>query len=337
MYIHFGTVNRTGVNPTFLNGLEGTASVGQARVVEIGSNSITFDKITANYQKDIDVNNDLDIIFGEWSRDVDTDHEDFTEQSYTLEMGQENLTVHRDEHENLLPNPVDKGGYCYAEGNYLNTLSLNLPLTDKATMSMAFVGTDTRPETLRRLEWGGSEDNPGGGNLTPANEPVDPDEVEAFSTVADIARLRLENIDNNGLLTDFKSVTLTVNNNVTGEKVLRNLGPKYINYGTFAVTLEAQAIFDDARICRAIRENEVVSMDFALQNDEFLMVVDIPNMTLSGGNKDFPTDETVLINQTGTAFGKPGIMPHSLSITVFPKALVQNYSVSQRPASVVKE
>ena len=73
-----------------------------------------------------------------------------------------------------------------------------------------------------------------------------PAETAAFNTTADIARLRITDVDelrNHNRLQE--SLTLNLSNNVSPEKVVGQLGAKYVNFGNFEVGLEAQLIFSE--------------------------------------------------------------------------------------------
>ena len=233
----------------------------------------------------------VDFYVGRLVQNVPTDDPLFLERSFQFEVAYPNLA-----------NPSGDE-YEYSRGNYCNTLALNFPLSDKATMSPAFVGVDTDPPT--------------GTRKTGADTPISPTRTTAFNTTQDCVRLRITELDETGLTTDFKSLTATISNEVNPEKVLCLLGARFMNYGNISVTLETQVLFTDSRVVSAIRDNTTVSMDFALRNDDGAFYVDIPSMTLGGGGKDFPVNETVLINLTGNTFIDP-LLGTSMNITVFP-------------------
>ena len=195
--------------------------------------------------------------------------------------------------------------YVYSKGNFCNTIGINLPLTDKATISFNYIGTDTDVPTITRKAKGSLDDM---------------ERSEAFNTTADIARLRIANIDYSGLTTDFKSVTFNINNNVSPEKVLAKLGARFMNTGEFAVSIEAQALFTNPLVLTAIRENKTVSMDFVLKNNDGVMGFDIPAMTLGGGGRDYPENESVLVNLTCETF-EDDVFDSSIGFSLIPVPL----------------
>ena len=207
---------------------------------------------------------------------------------------------------NLGPSGVEL--YQYALGNFCNTVGFSLPLTDKATATFGFIGTDTaNPVAVASRKSG-------------ASTAATPAETAAFNTTADIARLRITDVDEAGITTDFKSLTLNLSNNVSPEKVVGQLGAKYVNFGNFEVGLEAQLIFSNADVIEAIRANETVTMDFILKNSDGVIAVDIPSMTLGGGAREFPRNESVLINTTCEAF-RDSTLGSSLGVSIIPVPL----------------
>jgi hypothetical protein len=170
-------------------------------------------------------------------------------------------------------------------------------------MTFGFVGTDTAPPTITRA--------------TNAATPVLPIKTGAMNTSADIARLRITKTDETGITTYFKSLNFTLNNNVTPENVLAVLGAAFINIGNLDVDIDTQLVFTNKEVPIAIRDNTTVTMDWSLRNDDGGMFFDVPAMTLGGGDKEFPENESVLINTPAEAFKDP-TLGTSLSVSLFP-------------------
>ena len=158
------------------------------------------------------------------------------------------------------------------------------------------------------------------GVKTGAANAAKPVQVAAFNTSADIVRLRITEVDEDGLTTDFKSVTLTLNNNVSPEKVVGQLGARFMNAGNFEVDLETQLVFTDGVVVDKIRDNETVTLDFILKNEDGVIAVDIPSMALGGGDREYPVGESVLINTTGQAF-QDSDLETSLGVSLIPVPL----------------
>ena len=226
---------------------------------------------------------ELDILFGQFVRNVTTSDPDYIEDHYTFELDFPGLFGN----DSTTNAPIS--GFQYSIGNYCNTMEFSLPLTEKATINFGFMGTDTKDPVEENMR------------TTGFDSAKNFSKVTLYNTTADIARLRLEDVDEAGLTTDFKSLTLTLNNNVNPEKVLGTLGARFVNAGNFEVNLETQVLFTNGEVVNAIRNNETLSLDFILHNEDGIIAVDIPAMTISGGGRDFPENETVLINITGQA------------------------------------
>ena len=180
-----------------------------------------------------------------------------------------------------------------------------MPLTDKSTATFAFVARNAEEpvdNASRKLD------------ASTARLPLF---TGALNTAADFFRLRIEDVDETGLTSDFKDMTMVWNNNVSPEKVLGLLGARFINVGNFEVDIETQALFTNPIVPARIRANTTVSMDFLLRNDDGAIAVDLPSGTLGSDGKEFPVNESVLINLTYQAFVDP-IFGTSCSVSLFP-------------------
>lgn len=269
---------------------------GYARVKSISANAVVFDKVAARLQFD-DLTapaTPVDLVFGEFVRNVPVGNADYIERSFQFEAAFPNLGT------------AGAENYEYAIGNFCNEVAFELPLADKATATFSFVGTDTEPTTAVRK--------------TGASAATVPGQTAALNTTADLARLRINKVDDTGLTTDFKSLTLTLNNNVSPEKVLGKLGARFMNTGNFEVDVETQVLFSSPDVTAAIRQNTTVTMDFIMQNDDGAIAVDLPSITLGGGDREFPANETVLMNVNAQAFGDP-TLGTSIGVSLFPVPL----------------
>jgi hypothetical protein len=284
-------------NQFFRQGDSGT-NTGYVRVVGISANLLTLDHHSQPFLTDdgtVDNNagagKRIDLLFGRFLRNVDVDNAQYLETSFTFEGAYANLE--------------DNGStsYEYSIGNFPNEATFNLPETDKATMTFGFVGIDTLDLTPTRK--------------TGAAAALVPVRTDSFGTSTDIARLRLQNLDEFGLATCFKSLSLTIQNNVEPEKCLGTLGSPFINLGNFNVDMEATLLFTDKRVVNAIKANETLALNFALDNDDGAIHVDIPSLTLGGGGREFSANRSITISLTGEAFGD-SVFDASLMLSLFP-------------------
>lgn len=292
--IHVGSRDSAGAIQNAFQNSVANDMFGFARIRTIAGGTMTLDKVDAALRFD-DLTSpatDVDIIGGRFVRNVAASATAFLQESIQAEAAWANLAD---------PGPGDE--YEYALGNFSNTLGFQLPLTDKAIFTAGFIGTDTEAPT--------------GTRKTNADTPLLPNGTEAFNTSIDIARISVEELDEDGVSTFFKSLNLNLNNNVSPEKVLGTLGAAFTNFGDFEVDLETQALFTNGNVLAAIRANTTVTLDFVLRNTEATIYVDVPSMTLGGGGRDLPRNETVLVNFTGQAF-RDETFGTSIGITIFP-------------------
>ena len=291
--IHIGGTTDAGVVQNAAQNSVANDFFGYGRVVSVTATTIVLDKLDDALKFTTPtIPATFDILFGKFLRNVAVDSSEYLERSFTVEA--------------VFPDLASVGTpeYQYARGNFVNTVGINLPLTDKATMTFAMIGTDTdNPTTVRQ---------------TGADSAINPIGTAAFGTTSDVARLRIQETDEDGLGTCFKSLTMNINNNVSPEKVIGTLGGKFINTGDFEIDVETQLIFENGDIIDAIRANDTLTMDWVVNNEDGAIAFDIPSMTLDGGGRDFPENETVLINTTAQAF-RDETLGYSLGISIIPK------------------
>lgn len=273
------------------NSFATAADRGYARIDAISAHLLTLSKRSQSFAADTGTGKLIDIYFGQFARNVGADSSDYAEKTFTFELTYPNLQD---------PGPGDM--YEYAIGNYSSSLVFDLPLTNKATTSFTFVGTDTPNPTTTRDSG--------------ASTPISVLKGTAFSTSSDVARLRITQVDETGLTTDFKTLKVTLNNNASGEKTVAQLGPKFINVGRLDVDIEADLVFTDSAVIDAIRANTTVTMDFAMRNEDGAILVDIPSMTLGSPNREFPVNQSVLLKTSAMAFIDE-TLGTSVGITVF--------------------
>ena len=275
--VHIGSV--TAIGGALQNGLPGGLT-GFARYVAHTANTLVFDRVDTALQVSATVTmglgRDLDLMFGDFVENVPRSSDEYQQVSHTIEQVSPDLFA------------IGTDGYEYATGEVVSTMTLNFPLSDKATMDMAFVGQDTERPTQNRQSG--------------ASSAVAPVLNGAYNTSADFARLRITDVDDEGITTDFKSLTITINPQTSAEKVLAQLGPRFINRGNLLVDVAAQAIFSSDGIPRAIRENATARFDMVIGNEDGIIAIDCPAQTISGGGREYPANQAVLINATGESF-----------------------------------
>lgn len=274
------------------NSFANAADRGFARVVSVSATILVLAKKGQAFVADPGTGKSINVLFGRFVRNVAVDHADYLETTFQFELGYENLQN---------PGPGDE--YEYATGNFANELTFDFPLANKGTIKASFVGLTTANPTVTRA--------------TNAGTPKVSVATGAVNTVSDFMRLRITNVDETGLTTDFKSLTMTVRNNVTPEKVLGTLGGKYVNAGMLDVEITANVVFTSSDVIKAIRDNRTVTMEVGFRNDDGGFVFDVPAMCIGEGDKDFPVNQSVSINLKSYAFQDP-VLGSSVSLSTFP-------------------
>lgn len=268
------------------------ANRGLARVTNITATILTFDKKGTTFVADDGSGKDIYVLWGSYIRNVAVGAADYLERTYHLELGYENLQN---------PGPGDE--YEYATGNFINEIVFDFPITNKGTMKVNFIGLTTDAPTVTRATGAST------GRACVGTAPV--------NTSADLIRLRATEYDEDGITTDFKSLSISIKNNVSPEKVLGTLGARYMNAGMFHVDIDAQVLFTDSSILEAMRNNATLTMEVAVRNDDGGFVMDIPSMTIEGGDKEFPINQTVSIAMKTMAF-QDDRFGSSVSMSTFP-------------------
>ncbi len=218
---------------------------------------------------------EVDLYFGQRVHNLSPDDMAFEELYYRFQATYRGLEAN------------DMPGYEYIVGAAPNQWTISMPLTEKATQSFQF----TAKEALRIVD-------------AVTNFPATPGELhgtEAFNTSADFAKLRLSD----GTLSSeayFKSVELVVNNNYSPEKVLATTGAAFMNLGTLEVSGTVQAMFTDKALVNAILDNTTFNLCASLRNGDGAVLFEIPSVTLGGGQKEFPVNETVRVGLEASAF-----------------------------------
>lgn len=294
--MNFTTLGWVAGQEVHIGGLTGaqqfSAGVGYVRILTIAAAAVTFDKMVGTLATDPGTGDTVDLLFGPFIRnvqvDANTDDNRYIERSFTFEATFPDL------------DSVGVPEYQYSKGCLANEMSFDVPLTDLATVTFGFVGTDTPAPTATRLV-----------GLTTVN----PQGTTAFNTSSNIVKIRLSASAEAD--TCFKQVTVTFGNGVTPEKCLGVLGATFMNASIFTIDIESQNVFADSALLAAIRNNDTVTMDVIMKNSDFAIALDVPSMTLGGGDLEFPQDESVKVNWTGEAF-EDALFGTSIGVTQFP-------------------
>lgn len=268
----------------YVEGFTQTVTSKLARIEAVTANLITLDN--SEFVTEAGTGKTVSLFVSSFVRNVPVDSADYVKTEYTMEARYN----------------TDPVIYEYARAVAANQMTINAPLTEKMTMDLTFVAQDLSEPVETPL--------PGSGYV----EFVD---NEAYNTVTNLNRVRLTGIDDSGLSTYLKDVTVTVNNNVSGENVLGVMGAAFTNLGNLEVTMDTETVMTDGAVLAAIRNNATVNFELAGVNGDGAFVVNIPSMTLGDGSKNLATGEKVKVTVSGTAHEEESI-GFTIGFSLFP-------------------
>lgn len=249
---------------------------GWARIYSIAAGVLTFDKTSGTMVTEASTTEEIEIYFGHVLKN-ESDPTLIVRRSYQLER---TLGAPDD----ASPSQIQSE---YLVGSVANELTLNFSTADKITVDLSFIGTD-------------HETRSGVTGVKAGTRPALVSE-DAFNTSNDFSRLKMTILDReNGsnpsalfaYLTEF---TVTINNNVSPNKAISVLGAFDMTAGQFEVAGDATAYFADVAAVAAVRNNEDVTLDFALVKNNAGIVVDVPLVALGNGRLDVSQDEPITL------------------------------------------
>jgi hypothetical protein len=179
----------------------------------------------------------------------------------------------------------------YLEGWVPNELTFNFATADKVTVDLS--GNATNVSTV---------DGPTA--LKAGSRPALVS-GDAFNTSNDVARLKLSVLDRTAgsspsalfaFLTEF---SVNINNNISPNKAISVLGAFDMTAGQFNVEGSMEAYFADVTAVASIRNNDDVTLDFAMVKGatgfKAGILVDVPLITLGDGRLDVAQDEPITL------------------------------------------
>lgn len=291
-FIHVGGLTSTNQMPT--------GSIGFFRVLTVAAGVITGDKVFSYPGTSLttDPNTSgggkaVDLLFGRFLRDVPNDQNvddtRYIERTKTYEAAYPDL------------GGAGVDGYEYPIANYGNSVTLDIPETNKVTLKLEYLGFDTPIPT--------------GVRKTNAANAINPIGTVAFNSSTSFVNLRTDALTAPNTL--FKSISMKITNNLAPDKILGILGAAVMDIGQFVIELDSELIFADVSLPTAIRNNSKQTLDLMLKNSDGGIVIDLPSVTIGDGGKTFPVDKAVKISSKFMPFGDANL-GNSLGISLFP-------------------
>ena len=274
-----------------------TANNGWARIHAITASTITLDKSTITMVDETGTGLTIRIFFGRVLKN-ESDPDLIVRKTLTLErdLGQPDTSS------------VDHQ-FEYLVGSVANQMTLNFKTADKITVDLSFIATDN-------VQYEAGDANPGETGSRP-----DLVSADAFNTSSDFSRLRMAILSDTdsapsslfAYLSDFK---VTINNNASPTKAISVAGAFEVTVGNFTVEGDAEAYFSTVTAIQAVRNNEDITLDFALAKANKALVVDMPLIALGGGKPKVEKDQPIKLPLT-TPAAADRVFNHTLLLSIF--------------------
>lgn len=199
----------------------------------------------------------------------------------------------------------------FVRGAVVNEMTINVPKADKATVDLTFVATDytTRTGTEGPIQTG----------------VINPFFSDIYNTSSDVVRINMSVVSSSEeapepLFAFVDSLSLSLSNNVTGNKALGVLGSFDTTAGTFEVSLNPSVYFGSVDAIEAVRNNSDVTIDFSFVKENKALVFDVPLLSLSTDGLNVSQDEAIILPLASDAADSEKVTPefgHTLMVTLF--------------------
>ena len=211
-------------------------------------------------------------------------------RNYTLDSASYKKATLHGEMENL--GPGSSGGvatYTYAQGLAPTMWEVTAPIESKITQMIKFVGLDIPDPVLV----GARSAGPSAAYLPQAANLID--------TASDLKQVRLTDATGS-LIGEINNWKFTLNNNIKGKKVQGTLGNVSHLYGKFNPSVSMEAYFTDYNAIKAARDNRALAWDAFVNNDQFAILLDLPNVAIRNPKRTFAANEPVMLSCDSPAF-----------------------------------
>jgi len=181
--------------------------------------------------------------------------------------------------------PFGDAGFEYTDGCIPNKLELKVTKSEKLTINMDFVGRNHSDQVAEK-----------------SGTRPDPVQEDMFNASNDFSRIRLQDEETQSTMASYISdYTLTIDNGLTPLKAISTLGNFDVALGDFAVSGTIEAYFATFGAVHAIRDNDDVSLDFAIVKKNGGWLFDIPLVSLGNGKPKIEKDQPVMLPLSGDA------------------------------------
>lgn len=174
----------------------------------------------------------------------------------------------------------------YVSGAVGNELTIDIKQEDKVTLDLAFVACDSIART--GLEGVKSGTRP---SLVASG---------AFNSSDNLARVALSVLDSTTatpvpLVAFVTDISLKLGNSVSGNKAVGILGNFDTSAGQLDIGGSLTGYFQDTRAVKSVRNNDSITLDMILSNDNTGIAFDIPLLTLGNGMPKVEQDKPITL------------------------------------------
>ena len=286
--------------------LHASTSGFYARVREVATNAITFDKTEVTIVDD----------------DGTVDNAGGTGQTIrifwgdTLKNEQDTAIVKRTyQLERTLGQPDDASSDTQSEyvvGAFPNECEFNFKTADKLTANLSFIAQDYEVRTAATGVKSGTR---------PALEDAD-----GVNTSSDVPRSYLALVSDTNSLPDrlfahAQDFTLSINNNVSQDKAIGSLGSIGATPGTFEVMCKGSLYFASVAALSAVRANSDITFDIHIWKDNSGISWDMPLGAIAVDTLGVDQDKAIVLPFTFDAARGKGVdtdLDHTLLMTFWP-------------------
>lgn len=193
--------------------------------------------------------------------------------------------------------------FHYAEGNLVNTMTIELPTADKMTSTVSMLGSDTPDPTTSRAT----------GGSTPAVSVL----VEGFNSSSDVLRHSIYDGSEVAVAAANIDSTITFNNNCQAKKISGTYGAWRIMDGDWTAMADTNWVLEEPDVLSSIRNNTAMAYQLAVSNADGGFMIDFPKVRLGDGKPAFERNDTLdvpiqILAEKHTTLG------YAVSVNVFP-------------------
>lgn len=281
-------------------GFATAANNGFKRIRSIAANALTLDKSELTMVTEASTTETVQIFFGKTLKNKTGT--DIVRTTFQLER-----TLGAPD--NALPAEIQSE---YVTGAVVNELNVNIPTADKLMAEVSFIGLDHEQRT-------GATGVKSGSRPTLVAK-------DAYNTSSDFGAIKMAVVSDTDesptpLFTYITELNLTINNNLSANKAVGTLGAIEITAGTFEVSAEITAYFNNVAAVTAVRNNSDVTIHAEVVKSNAGFVVDLPLIALGNGRLEVEQDEAITLPLDAQAAAGNKIstdMNHTLFWSVFP-------------------